>query len=143
MGHSDGTGTFGNEYRAGKIGAGLLIGLLLVLAGCGDGLAPTCPENDACGTGSGGGPDLAVDATIPDDGGAGDASTGCTPESDAQFCQGQGATCGVVAAVDNCGAQRAVDCGQCGANASCGGGGTPHQCGCIAESDAAFCARSS
>jgi hypothetical protein len=38
---------------------------------------------------------------------------GCTPESDSQFCQAQGVTCGTANGTDNCGASRSANCGQC------------------------------
>jgi hypothetical protein len=51
---------------------------------------------------------------------------GCIPESDASLCARVGRTCGVLEAIDNCGAKRYVqDCGTCtGASNICGMGGT-------------------
>src|SRR4030095_2633091 len=59
-----------------------------------------------------------------------DAQTGCTPESDTQFCSRLGKNCGSVTANDNCGASRTVNpCGTCTSPQTCGGGGTANVCG--------------
>jgi hypothetical protein len=68
---------------------------------------------------------------------------GCTPESDQALCTLEAANCGSITAADRCGATRTVaSCGTCsGTGVTCGGGGTPKQCGCTPESNAAFCTR--
>jgi sulfatase modifying factor 1 len=68
---------------------------------------------------------------------------GCTPESDQALCTLEGAACGSITTADRCGASRTVaSCGTCsGTGVTCGGGGTPKQCGCTPESNAAFCTR--
>lgn len=53
---------------------------------------------------------------------------GCTPESPVEFCARQGKNCGVLTGVDNCGADRSIDCGEC-ADAPCGES-EPNVCGC-------------
>jgi alpha-tubulin suppressor-like RCC1 family protein len=72
---------------------------------------------------------------------------GCTPDTDATLCAAAGYVCGTLTATDGCGAERTVNCGDeatvCGAFGTCGGGGTPGQCGCSLQTDAAFCASSS
>ena len=52
-------------------------------------------------------------------------------------CQDAGANCGLLP--DRCGGQ--LDCGGCPVSWTCGGAGTPHVCGCIAETDIAYCGR--
>lgn len=58
--------------------------------------------------------DVSDDANVPDM-----EPDACVPESDAEFCAGQGAVCGNLTAVDNCGMSRSVSCGTCGDNAAC------------------------
>ncbi len=79
--------------------------------------------------------DAGVDATV-------DAAP-CVPEDDVAFCTRLGKNCGTVNANDNCGVRRTVGaCGVCSSYYdSCGGGGVPNRCGCMPESDWAFCAR--
>jgi hypothetical protein len=79
--------------------------------GCGDAIdCGQCPTGQQCG----GGGVYGQCIPIPDSG-------SCTP----QTCAQQGIACG--AAGDGCGAS--LDCGQCTAPQTCGGGGTPGQCG--------------
>jgi hypothetical protein len=67
---------------------------------------------------------------------------GCAAESDASFCARLGAACGALSNTDLCGNWRYVtSCGTCTGITTCGGAGTAHQCGCAAETDAAFCTR--
>jgi hypothetical protein len=71
------------------------------------------------------------------DGGLRSACGACEPESDGTLCNRLGASCGELPApvVDNCGAKRLPNCGEClsedGGNA-CGalGGGVDNVCGC-------------
>jgi hypothetical protein len=79
--------------------------------------------------------DASADATV-------DAAP-CVPEDDVAFCTRLGKNCGLVNATDNCGARRTVaSCGVCTSYYdSCGGGGVPSRCGCMPESDWAFCSR--
>jgi hypothetical protein len=78
-----------------------------------------------------------ADATVTADSGP------CVPEDEAAFCTRLGKNCGTVTATDNCGAPRTVaSCGVCGSYYdSCGGAGVPNACGCMPESDWAFCTR--
>ncbi len=65
----------------------------------------------------------------------------CAPETDTQFCARYGKNCNAFSNIDNCGTNRTVNCGtSCPANQSCGAI-TPNVCGCIPESDSAFCSR--
>lgn len=75
--------------------------------GCGGTLScGTCDATERCGTGSDANQCVAI----------------CTPDT----CTDLGATCGMQG--DGCGAS--IDCGACSvAGESCGGGGTPNQCG--------------
>ncbi|RVU41584.1 hypothetical protein EA187_18170 [Lujinxingia sediminis] len=80
-------------------------------------------------------------------GGAGeDNLCGCTPlESDTQLCQLSSYACGPLTAVDSCGTERTVNCGDetqvCGEFDTCGGGGIEGQCGCTPEfTDEEHCA---
>jgi formylglycine-generating enzyme len=68
---------------------------------------------------------------------------GCTRESDQALCTLEAANCGSITTADRCGATRTgASCGTCsGTGVTCGGGGTPKQCGCTPESNAAFCTR--
>ncbi|TXC69400.1 hypothetical protein FRC91_17545 [Bradymonadales bacterium TMQ1] len=94
---------------------------------CGD-EASVCSESETCG-------------------GAGeDNICGCTPlESDTQLCQLSSYACGPLTAVDSCGTERTVNCGDetqvCGEFDTCGGGGIEGQCGCTPEfTDEEHCA---
>jgi hypothetical protein len=60
---------------------------------------------------------------------------GCSPESDATFCQRLGKNCGTVSADDNCGDPRSVACGSCTAPQTCGGGGVLNVCGSPGNGD--------
>lgn len=60
----------------------------------------------------------------------------CVSESQEEFCTRLGAACGSVTAMDNCNIQRTYNCGDCTDPTTCGGGGTPNQCGC---SEATIC----
>jgi hypothetical protein len=83
--------------------------------GCGTLLdCGACPSGQSCGAG---GQDNVC------------GTGACTGESDAAFCARLKKGCGVVSAVDNCGAPRQVDCGECSAPQSCGGGGKQNVCG--------------
>jgi hypothetical protein len=80
--------------------------------GCGGTLdCGSCPSGQTCG--GGGMPGVCGQ---PPDGGV-----GCKPLT----CQDQGLSCGK--ASDGCG--NLIDCGPCPAGQTCGGGGTPGQCG--------------
>lgn len=83
--------------------------------------------------------DADTDADVPGDTSLPDAG-GCVAETDAEVCARLGLTCDPATVVDNCGAQRTVDCGTCTGAATCGGGGTPNVCACAAQSDVEFCA---
>jgi hypothetical protein len=102
-----------------------------------DSVGDGCGGTLSCGTCSGTGVTC---------GGAGRANVcGCTPESEASLCSRLGVQCGSTSGTDNCGTARSVsNCGACtGPGQTCGGGnpGAPNVCGCTAETDAAFCAR--
>jgi hypothetical protein len=65
----------------------------------------------------------------------------CVPETDAELCTKAGANCGGIIAMDRCGASRPVmSCGTCTLPQTCNAQ-TPNVCGCVAESDTAFCTR--
>jgi hypothetical protein len=70
---------------------------------------------------------------------------GCTGETDSAFCARLGKNCGSVTAPDNCSVSRTVDdCGfgvACAAPSVCGGAGSSNVCGCVNETDIAFCSR--
>lgn len=74
--------------------------------------------------------------TVADTGtGADMGSDMCIPETDAEMCARYMFECGPLQDLDNCGEMRTIDsCGDeiavCSADESCGGGGTPGQCGC-------------
>lgn len=79
----------------------------------------------------------------------GDMSNGCEPaatcfcayEGDESFCGRYGATCGDVAAPDNCGNRRVVDCGSCNGGLTCGAG-SANVCGegsCTPETERELC----
>lgn len=77
-------------------------------------------------------------------GGGTPGQCGCTPESDAEMCTRTGSECGELIANDNCGAERTIaSCGDettvCATLETCGGGGTPGQCGCTPETDVELC----
>jgi hypothetical protein len=65
----------------------------------------------------------------------------CQPETDAAFCARLGKNCDAVSATDNCGAHRSANCGACSGEMTCGAGGTQNVCGCMPETDGAFCVR--
>jgi hypothetical protein len=65
-------------------------------------------EGNTCTSG------LCINGQIQCDGTCG--GTCCTAESNALFCSNNGATCGTVTALDNCGTPRTVNCGSCGTN---------------------------
>lgn len=71
--------------------------------------------------------DMGGDATNDDDG-------GCTPQTDEEFCNVQGADCGEVVAFDNCGSSRPVNCGNCTDGSTCGER-QDNVCGCPCEID--------
>lgn len=60
----------------------------------------------------------------------------CEPETDAQLCAVNAASCGQISVTDRCGASRAVNCGSCSGGELC----AMNSC-CANESDAAFCNR--
>jgi hypothetical protein len=66
--------------------------------------------------------------------------TTCVKETDQAFCARMGKSCGTVVSFDNCGASRSTICGACDLPQTCGAV-TPGLCGCVAETNAAFCAR--
>ncbi|MBA2663192.1 MAG: hypothetical protein H0U74_12945 [Bradymonadaceae bacterium] len=73
--------------------------------------------------------DVGVDADV----------TACIPETNADFCTRQGASCGEPAGLDNCGkARTGAVCGACTAPQVCHG---DNQCACAGESITALCAR--
>jgi hypothetical protein len=65
----------------------------------------------------------------------------CIPETDAVFCARLGASCGIVSDTDNCGNDRTIaDCtfgAGCPGSLPCVG----QVCGCVPETDTAFCDR--
>jgi hypothetical protein len=79
--------------------------------------------------------DAAADATV-------DAGP-CQAEDNGAFCTRQGKNCGTFSGFDNCGTLKTVaSCGVCSSYyESCGGGGQASVCGCLPESDWAFCTR--
>jgi hypothetical protein len=90
---------------------------------------------------------VANDLSLGANAGANDLSTHqgpdlttCVKETDQAFCARLGKSCGTVVSFDNCGASRSTLCGACDLPQTCGAV-TPNQCGCVAETDAAFCAR--
>lgn len=83
--------------------------------------------------------DCALPATCG--GGGRPGACGCATESDTAFCTRVGSDCGSTSGVDRCGVQRMVACGTCKSPSTCGGGGTPHVCGCSPETDASMCQR--
>jgi len=100
-------------------------GVERLVESCGDELV-VCGPLDTCG--GGGTPGLCS----------------CTPETDEQMCTRLGYECGELDALDNCGAPRVIpSCGieadVCDTLQTCGGGGTPGQCGCTARTDAQLC----
>jgi hypothetical protein len=54
----------------------------------------------------------------------------CPPPCTPTTCVAEGANCGIIP--DGCGSK--LDCGQCAAGTTCGGGGTPNVCGCTPTS---------
>lgn len=66
---------------------------------------------------------------------------GCIPQSDATFCAGLLASCGVQTAMDNCGVARTRDCGTCLAPTMCVTGAVQSSCACMPETDDALCTR--
>jgi len=79
-------------------------------------------------------PDLGVADLITDS----DPDLPCEPETDAEVCARQSAQCGLVEAVDRCGAQREAFCGACTAPESCN---ESNLCRCEPETDEGFCSR--
>lgn len=71
----------------------------------------------------------------------GDNECACTGESDVDLCSAAGRACGTLQVTDRCGTARSVTCGSCPGTSVCGANGVSGQCGCVAETDAAFCAR--
>jgi formylglycine-generating enzyme len=116
--------------------------IVLVPAGADAGLDASVDASvqDASGVDAATGDAASGDAGFPD---AGIVDAGCVNESDSLFCQRQGAVCGSLSGVDNCGRPRTVtSCGTCaGLGYACGVGAPPNRCGCIAEGDPTFCAR--
>jgi hypothetical protein len=79
--------------------------------GCGDLIqCGSCPSGQSCGGGG-----------VPGQCGAPDGGGGCVPLT----CQQQNINCGP--AGDGCG--NLIQCGTCVSPQTCGGGGTPGQCG--------------
>ncbi len=68
---------------------------------------------------------------------------GCTAETDDALCLAHGAQCGPLTVTDRCNATRVItSCGMCAnEHDTCGGAGTPGQCGCTPDSDTALCSR--
>lgn len=65
---------------------------------------------------------------------------GCVGESDASFCARNSKNCGTYTGLDRCNRSRTVACGTCIDPNTCGAA-TPNVCGCVSETDAAFCTR--
>ena len=87
---------------------------------------------------------LAADSALDD--ATADASVDagpCQAEDNGAFCTRQGKNCGILSGFDNCGTLKTVaSCGTCSSYyESCGGGGQASVCGCLPESDWAFCTR--
>ena len=87
---------------------------------------------------------LAADSALDD--ATADASVDagpCIAEDNGAFCTRQGKNCGTFSGFDNCGTLKTVaSCGTCSSYyESCGGGGQASVCGCLPESDWAFCTR--
>lgn len=64
----------------------------------------------------------------------------CEAEADAQLCASRGAECGLLSAIDRCGAKREVTCGGCEEPMTCGTGDFQNRCSCEAETDEELCA---
>ena len=93
----------------------------------------------ACGSSSGQPQASGVDASVDDGAAGGDTGQADVASSDdgpeeapcvPKTCAQLGASCGAVE--DTCG--NVIDCGDCEAPNTCGGGGVPHQCGCTPKS---------
>jgi hypothetical protein len=114
--------------------------LLLAATGCqGGGDAFHCQTLADCPDGHECVGEECVELAPPVDAGAepGDAEVGtCEPEKNPNFCSRQGARCGWVTALDNCGDPRSVSCGTCVAPQTCG---STNVCICEGESDQELC----
>jgi hypothetical protein len=64
----------------------------------------------------------------------------CPAETDPTFCSRLGKNCDSFSGTDNCGVARTAACGMCTLPQTCGAV-TANVCGCVAESNTAFCAR--
>jgi hypothetical protein len=60
----------------------------------------------------------------------------CAPESDPELCDREGASCGALDVIDQCGEPRGVDCGACEGGQAC----IANRCECTGETDARLCA---
>jgi hypothetical protein len=114
--------------------------LALLLAGC-NLFSPV----EQTGTSSDGGSPPTEDAGgdvlhVSPDAKSANVDAACDPENDDQFCERNGAECGVLAAEDNCGVMRSARCGTCPEGSVCGLN-EPAVCGCEPESADEFCAR--
>jgi hypothetical protein len=98
-------------------GAGFQCGHTLIIDRCGQSRPVDC--------GSCGGTNV---CSMSD---TGSACGPCVSEDDASFCARQGATCGSLSALDNCGAMRTVDCGGCDVGVTCGASAGPNLCACL------------
>lgn len=113
--------------------------LILLTSAWGCNLSDTAPGSD---------PDARRDLGASDLSSPSDLSTspdlradvdGCVPYEDRAICETLGAFCGVLDTYDNCGALRALDCGDCGEDATCEA--SSNACRCVPRPDAQLCAQ--
>jgi hypothetical protein len=131
--------------------ASIVLGLGLVLAGCGSqsvndakdagpGRDASCVKTTCqakaveCGAiddGCGGQLDCGDTCALPKTCGGGGVANecGCTPETDLGFCERLGKDCDAVSAFDSCQISRTINCGICAGLDTCGGSGTVNVCG--------------
>jgi hypothetical protein len=74
------------------------------------------------------------DAGDSDGGDSDGGANSCTPQTDLDFCNVNGADCGDVTGFDNCGSSRTVDCGVCADGSTCGER-QANVCGCPCDID--------
>ncbi len=101
-----------NSYQCGELQVVDNCGTARTIASCG----PECSMPETCG-------------------GAGTSGQcGCTSDADPVVCATNSAECGIANLTDNCNITRDIDCGDasviCMSYDTCGGAGTPNECGC-------------
>ena len=83
-------------------------------------------------------PDAGDNNVTPDLGDNNNTADMCVPESATELCERVSAECGALTETDNCGVERAIDCGTCSGGDLC----ENNVCGsCDPEDDVTFCAR--